>query len=74
MFALNSFTLRESMYSTTLAIFKEPVASLAKWKSNKISWSSVPNGKARLTFVFRGGVGEPTNETPRDWIYLPGGR
>ena len=74
MFALNSFTLRESMYSTTLAIFKEPAESLAKWKSNKISWSSGPNGKARLTFACRGSVDEPTSETPRDWIYLPGGR
>lgn len=57
-FALNSFTLKESTYSVTLAIFNTPLSSLVKLKRSKISWVNGMDGKARVTFAYREGANE----------------
>jgi len=56
---LNSFTLKESTYSITLAIFNAPSSSLEKLKRSNTSWVNGPNGKVRMTFAYRDGVNEP---------------
>jgi hypothetical protein len=77
-FAFTSFTLKESTYSTMLAIFNVPLSSFVKLKRNNIPWVNGPCGKARLTFAYRGGASELTDHSqrldPPAWTAMNKGR